>query len=219
MRRPVKATVFAVAALGLAAVPTQAQTDIALSGYGAFTPSTTTSSVIEHPASQGGFLVELRHISNPLVGYEVNYGFNRANETYASAQTCTRNCTGFAAAVPADAHEITADWVVSLKILNFKPFALAGGGALVTVPQGGTLRTTICGTICTTSNVLATTRTETKGIFNYGAGFDATLIPHVGVRFQYRGRLSKAPDLVTAFSSTNRFRNTAEPVFGVFLRF
>src|SRR5438105_1280349 len=147
MRTILKAAVLSAAVLGLA-LPISAQTDIALSGYGAFSPSTTTSSVIQHPASQGGFLLELRHISNPLVGYEVNYGRNRADETYTSAVACTRNCTSITGSVPADAHEVTADWVVSLPILNFKPFVLAGGGVLVTVPEGSTLKSTVCGTVC-----------------------------------------------------------------------
>jgi hypothetical protein len=56
-------------------------------------------------------------------------------------------------------------------------------------------------------------------LFTYGAGLDFTVIPHIGLRFQYRGRVSKAPDLVNAFSSTNKFARTSEPVFGVFLSF
>jgi opacity protein-like surface antigen len=67
--------------------------------------------------------------------------------------------------------------------------------------------------------VIATTRKDTKGLFTYGAGLDFSVLPHIGLRFQYRGRLSKAPDLVNAFSSTNKFAQTSEPVFGVFLSF
>jgi opacity protein-like surface antigen len=214
-----RASVLAVSLLGLAAMPMQAETDVALSGYAAFTPSTTSSNVIQHPASQGGYLIELRHISNPIEGFKINYGFNRANQRYSTVGTCTSNCTSSTASVPADAHEVTAEWVVSLHVLNVRPFALAGGGVLVTVPQGATARQTICGSACTTSNVIATTRKDTKGLFTYGAGFDFTVIPHIGFRFQYRGRVSKAPDLVNVFSSTNKFARTSEPVFGVFLSF
>jgi len=214
-----RASIWAMIFGGLAITPMHAETDIALSGYGAFTPSTTASNVVQHPASQGGYLIELRHISNPIEGFKVNYGFNRANQVYTSTQTCTVNCTSFTAAVPADAHEVTAEWVISLKVLMVRPFALAGGGVLVNVPKGSTVRQTICGTACTTSNVISTTRRDTRGLFTYGAGFDFNVIPHVGFRFQYRGRVSKAPDLLTAFSSTNKFARTSEPVFGVFLSF
>lgn len=219
MERFWRASLLALGLLGFATAKMQAETDVALSGYGAFTPSTTASNVVQHPASQGGYLIELRHISNPIEGFKVNYGYNRANQVYSAAQTCTVNCSSFTAAVPAAAHEVTAEWVVSLKVLMVRPFALAGGGVLVTVPKGSTARQTICGTACTTSNVIATTRKDTRGLFTYGAGFDFNVIPHVGFRFQYRGRVSKAPDLLTAFSSTNKFARTSEPVFGVFLSF
>src|SRR3954470_20229793 len=99
---------------GMANMPMYGETDVALSGYGAFTPTTTASNVVQHPASQGGYLIELRHISNPIEGFKVNYGYNRANQVYTAAQTCTVNCSSFAAAVPAAAHEVTAEWVVSL---------------------------------------------------------------------------------------------------------
>lgn len=214
-----KAGILAIGALGLAAMPMRAETDVALSGYAAFTPNTTASNVVQHPASQGGYLIELRHISNPIEGFKINYGFNRANQRYSTLGTCTANCTSQTVSVPADAHEVTAEWLVSLHVLNVRPFAFAGGGVLVNVPQGGTLRTTVCGTACTTSNVIATTRKDTKGLFTYGAGLDFSVLPHVGLRFQYRGRVSKAPDLVNAFSSTNKFARTSEPVFGVFLSF
>ena len=211
--------ILAVGLFGLAALSTQAETDVALSGYAAFTSSTTASNVVQHPASQGGYLIELRHISNPIEGFKINYGFNRANQVYSTAGACTTNCTSVTASVPADAHEITAEWVVSLHVLNVRPFGYAGGGALITVPQGATARQTICGTACTTSNVISTTRKDTRGLFTYGAGFDFAVLPHLGLRFQYRGRVSKAPDLVSAFSSTNKFARTSEPVFGVFLSF
>ena len=41
-----------------------AQTDVALSFYGAFTGSTTGNGVTQSPANQAGGMVELRHISN-----------------------------------------------------------------------------------------------------------------------------------------------------------
>ena len=206
---------------GLAVVSAQAETDVALSGYAAFTPSTSASNVVQHPASQGGYLIELRHISNPIEGFKINYGFNRANQVYTSTgQVCPAfGCSTQTTTVSANAHEITAEWLVSLHVANVRPFAFAGGGALITAPQGATARQTICGTACTTSNIIATTKKDTRGLFTYGAGFDFSVLPHIGFRFQYRGRVSKAPDLVSAFSSTNKFARTSEPVFGVFLSF
>jgi hypothetical protein len=57
-----------------------------------------------------------------------------------------------------------------------------------------------------------------KPVFVYGAGLDWGLIPHLGVRLQYRGNLYKAPELTTVFTSSGAFVHTAEPVIGVYLR-
>ena len=58
------------------------QTDIGLSLYGAFSGATNGSGVQQSPSNSAGGIVELRHISNPLVGYEATYSYNRANQVY-----------------------------------------------------------------------------------------------------------------------------------------
>jgi opacity protein-like surface antigen len=195
---------------GLVLTSAQAQTDIAASVYGAFSQSTAKALTVQSPSNQAGMLLELRHISNPLIGYEVTYAFNRANQHYQyngilPAVCPSSGCTTLPSPeeVRANAHEVTADWIVSLKMLNFRPFALAGGGMLFVDPVSGQSNTT----------------SDTKGVFVYGAGVDWTVLPHIGVRLQYRGNLYKAPDLAKAFSSTDSFTHTAEPMAGVFFRF
>src|ERR1700728_2802309 len=102
-----------------------AQTDLALSGYGTFGTTTNTSRIgntifTEIPSNSAGGMIELRHISNPLVGYEATYGFNRANQTYNSSSfACPVGvlppCAAPASAsVSADAHEISGDWIASV---------------------------------------------------------------------------------------------------------
>ncbi|MHB1958773.1 MAG: outer membrane beta-barrel protein [Acidobacteriaceae bacterium] len=207
-----------------------AQTDVAVSAYGAFNQSTSGAGTVQSPSNQAGFLIEARHIRNPLVGYEATYAYNRANQAYSSfinppcpiggPSIC--GPTTKTAAIPANAHEFTADWVASLKLANLRPFALAGGGLLVDVPSGGTLTTITCGAhnaLCSLSTTSAPTNTATKAVFVYGAGVDWTLLPHLGLRFQYRGNLYKAPALTKAFSSTGSFTHTAEPMVGAFFRF
>ena len=190
-------------------VAAPAQTDVALSLYGAFTGSTSGNGVTQSPANQAGGMVELRHISNPLVGYEATYSYNRANQTYfavcpgvppGSPFTCN---VAVMQAVPANAHEITGDWVVSLGVSNLRPFALAGVGMLMNVPSGSQIGTS----------------SSTRAVFVYGAGLDWGLLPHLGLRLQYRGNLYKAPDLINSFQSTNNFLHTAEPMIGAYFRF
>jgi opacity protein-like surface antigen len=191
-----------VSALGCAAA--QAQTDVAASLYGAFSGTTNGNGIVQSPSNAAGGLFEVRHIANPIVGYEATYAFNRANQVYTSSgSVCGLVCEPLApAAVSANAHEITADWVASLKLANLRPFALAGVGVLIDVPSGGQ----------------AGTNTATKPVFVYGAGLDWGLLPHLGLRLQYRGNLYRAPALTSVFMSTGVFAQTSEPMLGVFFR-
>ncbi len=201
-----------------------AQTDVALSVYGAFSGTTTGNGVLQSPANQAGGMIELRHIVNPIVGYEATYSFNRANQEYTNrvlppCPTGFVNCAvPLSAAVANDAHEITGDWVISLKIANLRPFALAGGGLLVNIPANANkLSCYQLNALCGISP--APTNTSTQGVFVYGAGLDWGLLPHLGLRLQYRGNLYKSPELTSAFLSTKAFTHTAEPMIGAYFRF
>jgi opacity protein-like surface antigen len=201
---------FLLATLGvLSGAAAHAQTDVALSLYGAFSGSTTGNGTVQSPSNSAGGLLELRHISNPLVGYDVTYSYNRDNQTYSPAAIAcpagsTPPCNPLTpAAVSANAHELTGDWVVSVHAANLRPFALAGVGLLLNEPAGGQSNTT----------------SATKPVFVYGAGLDWGLVPHLGLRFQYRGNLYHAPDLSSVFTSTDKFTQTAEPMIGAYLRF
>jgi opacity protein-like surface antigen len=170
----------------------RAQTDVAASLYGAFSGTTEANGTVQSPSAAAGVLLELRHISNPLVGYELNYSFNRANQGFNGVES-----------IKANAHQVGADWFVSFPVLMFKPFVLAGAGVIFFQPDSGQ----------------PDSKSDTKPVFVYGAGVDWTVIPHLGLRFQYRGNLYHAPDLAQAFSSTDAFTHTAEPMAGAYLRF
>lgn len=210
-----------------ASVATYAQTDVAASLYGAFTgTSTGTDRTTQSPSNAAGGLLELRHIRNPIIGYEASYSFNRANQAYSSFSVCPGvgcGATSAVTAVSANAHEVTGDWVASLKIRNLRPFALAGGGILFDVPSSGQAiaTTTSCGGVnplCVVTNASTSTSTTTKPVFVYGGGVDWGLLPHIGLRLQYRGNLYKAPNLTSLFTSTGAFTHTAEPMIGVYFR-
>ena len=188
---------------GLAAT---AQTDVGASLYGAFTGTTTGDGTAQSPANAAGGLLEVRHIANPILGFEGTYSFNRANENYSySGYACpvvAPNCAPLRTAVSADAHELTADWVPSVKISKLRPFGVLGVGALFNEPEGSG----------------AETQSSTKAVYVYGAGMDWGLLPHLGLRLQYRGNLYKAPDLSKLYSSTDAFTHTAEPMIGLYFR-
>jgi opacity protein-like surface antigen len=198
-------TFFLGAVTLLGRVPALAQTDVAASLYGAFSGTTNGNGTVQSPANAAGALIEVRHLTNPILGFEGTYSYNRANQTYTTTEfACPVGlvpCTAPTESVSADAHELTADWIPHVKVGSFRPFGVLGVGALFDVPESG-----------------ADTRTTTKAVFVYGAGLDWGLLPHLGVRLQYRGNLYKAPDLSTLYTSTDAFTHTAEPMIGVYLR-
>ena len=105
--------------------------------------------------------------------------------------------------ISADAHEITGDWVPSIHISNLRPFGVLGVGLLLNEPAGSQTNTT----------------SSNEAVYIYGAGLDWGLLPHLGLRFQYRGNLYKAPDVARLYTSTNAFTHTAEPMIGAYFNF
>jgi opacity protein-like surface antigen len=178
------------------------RTDIGVSLYGAFSGTTTGNNVQQSPSNSAGGMIEVRHIVNPIVGYEGAYSFNRGNQTYIA---CPSPFNPLCVQIPvlANAHEVSGDWVASLKVSNLRPFALAGVGLLFDVPISGQTGATM----------------NTKPVFVYGAGLDWGILPHLGIRGQFRGNRYRAPDLTTAFGSTGAFMRTSEPMIGAYFRF
>lgn len=184
-----------VAAAFSAPAHAQSQTTVAASFYGAFHGTTSGNGTIQSPSNQAGGLLEFRYIANPLVGYELNYSFNRANQSYELPTSLN--------SVKADAHEFGADWVVSLPVLNFRPFLLAGAGVIDFKPVAGQ------------TNV----QNQARPVFVYGAGLDWGVLPHFGLRAQFRGNLYHAPDLLKTATSTDAFTHNSEPMIGAYFAF
>jgi opacity protein-like surface antigen len=199
-------TFFGLLSLAFVAISAQAQTDVALSIYGAFNGSTNGHGVQQSPSNSAGAMLELRHISNPIIGYDVTYSYNRANQAYSLFPvpfSCPTSGCPSPTAVSANAHELTGDWVASVHVANLRPFALGGVGLLFNQPAGGQ----------------SNTQSSTKPVFVYGAGLDWGLLPHIGLRLQYRGNLYKAPDLTKLYTSTGAFTHSSEPMLGAYFRF
>jgi opacity protein-like surface antigen len=173
----------------------QSQTSIGLGFFGAFHGTVSGNGTVQSPSNQAGGLFELRYIANPLMGYELTYSYNRADQSYSTSS--------IEQGVKAGAHEITADWIVSVPILSFRPFVLAGAGVLDFRPDANQF-----GVV-----------SDARPVFVYGGGVDWEILPHFGLRGQYRGNLYHAPDLLKAASSTNAFARTSEPVIGAYFRF
>jgi len=195
-----------------ACLPIQGQTDAAVSIYGAFSGTTIGQAVREVPSNAAGGMIEVRHIVNPLMGFEAAYGLNRANQVDYAPLYCS-----LCAPIPvsANAHEITGDWVFSSRGARFRPFALVGVGVLYFQPL-----------VSVQYNRSAPTQSSTTAAYVYGAGIDWEVRSHLGLRLQYRGNLYNAPDLSLAFGTGSGpghngtvFTHAAEPAIGVDYRF
>lgn len=195
----------AILALSLCGATLRAQTSVALSAYGAFSGTTTANGVQQSPSNSAGGMVEVRHIANPILGFEGTYSFNRADQTYSQAAgvpACpSTGCPPIVATVKSDAHELTLDWVPSVGLANLRPFGVLGVGMLFNVPSSGQ----------------SNTQTSTQAVYVYGAGLDWGLLPHLGLRFQYRGNLYKSPNVTQLYTSVDKFTHTAEPMIGIYL--
>jgi opacity protein-like surface antigen len=198
----------AVAAQSVPGEASLGKTDVALNLYGAFTPKVSNDGASQSPSNSAGGMVELRHIANPILGFEGTYSFNRADQHYSSglAITCPIGVNPCAPpaeiTVKSNAHELTLDWVPSIHFANVRPFGVLGLGVLLNVPSGGQMNT----------------QTATKAVYVYGAGLDWGLLPHLGLRLQYRGNLYNAPRVSTLYTSIDKFTQTSEPMIGVYLR-
>jgi opacity protein-like surface antigen len=189
----------------------RAQTDISVNLLGNFGGTTTYADGEEHqgPAHAAGALFELRHISSPLVGYEATYSYNRANQVFTytgPTPVCTSpsGCVVAPEGVSANAHQLTGDWLFSARVAKFRPFALAGIGVLFTEP---------------TSSLAGTnTVSSTSAVYVYGAGLDWRIQRYLGLRFQYRGSVFKAPNITTGIANNN-FTYAAQPMIGAYYKF
>jgi len=209
-----------VALAALANLAAHAQTDVSASLYGAFTGTSSGNDTIQSSSNAAGGMLAIRHIAKPWLGYEGTYSINRANQNYSliAVPPCpTGGCTIPSGVISADAHEVTGDYVVSLKLkpTSIRPFALAGGGLLRIVPTSGLTSCSSLNPLC----ISTSTSSATKPVFVYGAGMDWRLVPHIGLRLQYRGNLYKAPNLTTYYAPTNALLHTAQPMIGVYFRF
>lgn len=198
---------FLAAACASAQVSVQRQTDVALSIYGAFTNTTGKNSVTQiqdSPSNSIGGMVDLRHIHSPFVGYEAAYSFNSADQVYIYTGPTPAGAGNEPPTITsAYAQEATGDWVFSYHPAKVRPFALAGVGILLNEPTGGQ----------------SNTQSYNTAVYVYGAGLDWQLLPRLGVRFQYRGNIHKAPYLILDFGSSDLFTHTAEPTIGVYYKF
>ncbi|MFZ0661777.1 MAG: hypothetical protein WAM66_03730 [Acidobacteriaceae bacterium] len=170
--------------------------EISVSGFGQFTPGVTGNDVTVDTTRSVGGQAAFRHSYHWWMGYEASYNYTRFSEHYSNSPF----------AVQHNMHEFGASYLVSgVSLLGFRPFALGGASAVVFSPSlnGG-----------------QKVSWQGKPGLNFGAGIDRSLLTsHFGVRLQYRGLYSKAPDFGESQLKSDKYRLTSEPMVGLYLRF
>jgi hypothetical protein len=194
------------AAPARAQVESVAQTDVGLSGYFAMTNATSGNGTKQTPTNAPGGMLELRHIQNSFVGYEMAFSYNPADQSYApNGASCGLVCgnPNPPTKITGNAAEVSIDYVVSKKMGNLRPFAVGGLGFFIAVPGATPFGN----------------NTSVRPTYVFGGGVDYGFGSHLGVRVQVRDNMYKAPNTSSIYPATGVFTYSLEPMGGVYYRF
>jgi len=190
--------VAAIITLGTAAYAQVEQpSQISFQGTGLVTKSADGNGSTYNTTKSGGFLLGYSYQLNSWAGVEGNYGYTRNTQNFSGASS---------AALQANVHEVTGSFVAHLpsRVHGVRPYALAGGGALVFDP--------------TTKYFVSGSQSQTRGAFVYGAGVNFDLVRNFGIRAEYRGLVYKAPDFTVGNLNLDKFTHLAQPSVGFFFK-
>jgi opacity protein-like surface antigen len=159
------------------------------------------SVVSQSATDSGGVLLGLRHHFNPLLSFDVNYGYTRNFQNYVTGINTS--------SIQSGVHILTGAAVVTapFHILGLRPYALAGGGGIFFRPTGD-INASVGGEV-----------TQVRPVGVYGAGADFEVIPHISVRGEFRGYFVQAPNFGFAGLNTGKFTMIAQPAIGVVVHF
>lgn len=196
---------IALSALALAftlagAAAEEPRSEVSLEGTGFFTKDSNGNGISQDTTKTGGFLVGYRFHINRWHAVEANYGYSRNTQRYQTGLGLFAEQT--------NVHEATASYVLTIPTKKkFKPFLLAGGGALVFDPTnnaGGTVPGAV---------------RQARAAAVYGGGVDYILTRRIALRAQYRGLIYKSPDFELSSLHTDKITHTAQPSAGIVFRF
>jgi hypothetical protein len=176
------------------------QFDIGVGFYEALNNSTSGNTTQQTTTNAAGGMLEARYIDRPLVGFELTYAYNPANQTIGPGSDCVYDCNYAVTPLKAKANEVGLDWVFSRKFGAIRPFAVAGLGFFITAPDKSAYEV----------------NTVVRPAFIGGGGVDWSFLPHLGLRAQFRDNVYKAPDLSPFFPPTGVYTQTKEPMGGIY---
>jgi hypothetical protein len=191
--------------------------DASLNGAAVFTTTATGNSVVQGATVGANIFGTFRYKFRPKHSLVFNFGRTRDSQTY---QAIGNNFH-----VLNSISEVTGAYVFSpFPEAKFKPFVLAGGGALVFSPSSTwvffpNLPNNVPNRVETSLG--ATSQTEVAFLYGLGVDYKLPWFTKVSLRLQYRGFLYKAPDFhidQNGGSQVNFFtggkQHMAEPTVG-----
>jgi opacity protein-like surface antigen len=189
--------VFSTSAMAQVENPSQ----ITVQGTALITKDSTSdsASATRESTKSGGFLVGYSYQFNNWAGAEGNYGYTRNTQNYFGSIGQS--------SIQANIHELTGSFVahIPVHVARFRPYALAGAGALIFDP---------------TDKFAGTgADRQTKATFVYGGGVNFDLTHNFGVRAEYRGLVYKVPDFTLNSLNLDKLTHLAQPSVGFFFRF
>jgi opacity protein-like surface antigen len=170
---------------------------ISIQGTGLIQKDSNTDPLSQHVTRSAGALVGYSYQFSKWAGVEGNYGYTRNTQNYFGSLSQT--------SIRTDMHEVTGSFVFHIPArTHFRPYALAGGGALVFDPV---------------DNLNSSIDRQTKGAFVYGGGANFDVTSQFGIRAEYRGLVYKTPDFKVEALNLDKVTHLAQPSVGFYFRF
>jgi hypothetical protein len=170
----------------------------AVSVFGQSTGTINANGIRDHPTESMGALATVRQSFHPWLGYEVNYSYTRFTERFSTIPFGVQN----------NVHEVSVAYLLqgpTIPILGLQPFATIGTGALIFLPTS-------------VGGQKYSKQTRVPVLYEVGVNHPI-FTSHLGLRFQYRGLLYKAPDFNAPLLTTNARRQTSELSLGAYFKF
>lgn len=193
---------FLLAACAAAGRAQESRQDISLSGTALVEPFISSSTDVQVHSTPGyGALLSYRFMLTPSSALEANYGITYQNKL----RYIISNTNDYPILVRNQ--EISFAYVRSFTYRKFNPFVEAGPGVLIFLPIRNS----------GTKNIDVKQQTGIGGL--YGAGIAYEVSPSFDIRAEYRGFVTKVPNLGLSEMDTKRWYNIFVPTVGVAYHF
>jgi opacity protein-like surface antigen len=175
--------------------------EVSVQGTGFFTKDSNNNGVTQHTTDSGGLLVSYRNRFSSLFGADLSYGYTRNTQ-----QSLT---SAGALNIQSNIHQATAALMAHApgRVKGFRPFALAGVGALTFSPTSNI------------GGIVPGSDTQAKATFVYGGGADFDINDRFALRLEYRGLVYQRPDFGVPLLKSDVITHTAQPSAGFVVRF